>query len=338
MYLEVRGVMARGGFKQLGFDERVRLGLLLGAGLGVRAMARELGRAPSTILRELRRNFPPGRAGDHLARNADAKAIERRHMPRVPSKLSDPLIAHYVREKLHQNCSPEIIAGRIKIDLPGHSVSYESIYYHVYHKERDLIACLPQARKQRRPRKNLRKHRGAPIPNRISISERPDVANLRIKPGHWEIDTMCSSHKGKAALLVLIDRQSRFTRIQKLPSKTSIEVERSLASILAPLPKALRQTLTFDNGAENSRHEYVNQTLKTTSYFCEPFHSWEKGSVENDIGLIRRFVPSGQNLDSISAECFQDIEHWLNARPRKCLNFATPNEIFQSSLGVAIGI
>ena len=337
MYVIVQSVM-KTQYKQVGYYERVRLALLLGAGLGVRAIARELGRSPSTILREIRRNFPRSGKGDYLALNAENKAVARRKIPRVESKISDPIVGAYVREKLRMGWSPELLAGRMRIELPGHSVSYESIYYHVYHKERELITFLARSHRHRRPRKNLRTRRGPPIPDRICITERPDAANGRTEFGHWEVDTMLSSLVGKAAIVVVTERKSRFTKIKKLRSKSSFEVEKALLEIFSSLPPNLRKTFTYDNGPENSRHTYVNNQLGTSSFFCHAYHSWEKGTVENTISLIRRFIPSASNLDPIPELTFLNIENWLNSRPRKCLNFSSPYEILALQSGVALGI
>ncbi len=315
-------------YNQLGYDERVRLALLLGAGLGVREISRELSRSPSTISREIKRNFPASRRGDHLARNAEKKAMQRRNAVRVSSKLSNPVVRKYVREKLHLGWSPELIAGRTKIDLPGLSVSYESIYQHVYHKERELIPYLPQSRRKRRPRKSLRKGRGVPIPERTPISMRSEAANQRTEMGHWEVDTMLSSVKGKAALVVVTDRFSRYTCIKKLNTKSAINLEQALLEMFSSLPLRFRKTFTYDNGSENSRHIFINKALGCSSFFCHAYHSWEKGTVENTISLIRRFIPSATNLDPVPEDFINHIQDWLNTRPRKCLNFRSPCEIF----------
>jgi IS30 family transposase len=162
------------------------------------------------------------------------------------------------------------------------------------------------------------------------ISKRPEEANQRKVPGHWEVDTVLPSKDGKASLVVVVDRHSRLTRIKKIKSKCSQEVEDKLITMLSRYPKRIRKTLTYDNGAENSRHLLVNAALGTTSYFCNSYCSWEKGTVENTISLIRRFIPRNTSLNHVTPEFIAKIERWINHRPKKILNFRSPYEIFSA--------
>ena len=315
----------------LGYDDRIQISLLLEAGLSVREIAAELGRSPSTVSREIRRykSIPCGVGYDSF--EADRHADIRRIKPRKSALLKSELIHQYVTEKLRLKWSPELIAGRLPLEHPDSSISHEAIYQFIYRNAREFIPCLAQARKKRHPRRHLKKWGGTPIPQKTGISERPEAANDRSEIGHWEVDTVRSSLNAKASLVVMIDRRSRYAQIRKLKAKSSAEVEKALVESLAKLPQTLRRTLTYDNGAENSCHLRVNAILNTKSFFCKPYHSWEKGTVENTIALIRRFVPYRSNLESVTPEQLDSIQSWLNDRPRKCLNFKTPREIFTLS-------
>ena len=135
---------------------------------------------------------------------------------------------------------------------------------------------------------------------------------------------------GPAAIQVAVERTSRLTRISKIPQKTARESRLALQRMLRPLPARLRQSVTYDNGSENAEHQVLNATLGMRSWFCEPYHSWEKGQVENTNGLIRRFVPKRTRLDDIPDEKIMQVEDWMNERPKKVLQFQTPNEVFNA--------
>jgi IS30 family transposase len=146
--------------------------------------------------------------------------------------------------------------------------------------------------------------------------------------GHWETDTAVS-RKSKVAIQVSIERKTRYTKLAKLKSKSSREMSKALARRLARVPKRLRKTITYDNGSENVEHERTNKILGTKSFFCKPYHSWEKGSVENDIGIVRRFLPKKTDFAIVSSKDLRTRERWMNNRPRKCLNYLTPAEAWK---------
>jgi IS30 family transposase len=244
----------------------------------------------------------------------------------------------YVIEKLHRDLSPEQVAGRIALDIPGHSISHETIYQFIYARETlkhmDLRPCLLRGHRKRLERGHSRKHQKSHIPERLSITERPASVNDRGEPGHWEVDTMVS-RQSTPSLAVALERLSRKTHIAKLAAKTAKELRVSLNRRLSRHPNHMRKTITYDNGPENVEHTVVNQTLGTHSYFCEPYHSWEKGSVENAIGLIRRYLPKRTDFATITKEQIKQIEDALNNRPRKVLNYKTPNEVFNECVALA---
>jgi IS30 family transposase len=136
-------------------------------------------------------------------------------------------------------------------------------------------------------------------------------------------------------LKVSVERKGRFTKILKVPNKTSKESNKALLNMFSQMPKSCVKSITYDNGTENSGHIDINNILGTNSYFCQPYHSWEKGTVENTNGIIRRFLPKETNFDNISDTQIQQLEFWLNNRPRKCLNYLTPQEVFNSSVAIA---
>jgi IS30 family transposase len=174
------------------------------------------------------------------------------------------------------------------------------------------------------------------VPDRVDISKRPKEANERLNFGHFEGDTVLSSRESKHALVVIADRASRKTHIKRLLNKNVKETNPKIVSILEKYPKKHRKSITFDNGPEFFGHKTIAKELKMKTYFCEPYSSWQKGTVENINGLIRRFFPKKTDFDLISDAELQFVEDWINNRPMKVLNFKTPNEKYQELTGVAI--
>ena len=182
-------------------------------------------------------------------------------------------------------------------------------------KGKELIFCLVRRHKKRMEKGHNRKHQKSHIPNRVSISERPEIVEKRERIGDWESDSMVS-RQSKSALNVLTDRKSRVTVLKKLQRKTAKNTKLAILVSLIKYP----HTITYDNG----------------SYFCNPEHSWEKGTVENTIGLIRRWIPKKTDLAKVSDREIVEIEDWLNNRPRKCLNYQTPLEVLKKERSVAL--
>jgi IS30 family transposase len=231
----------------------------------------------------------------------------------------------YVHEKLEKHrWSPEQIAGRIRMDIPGTRVSYETIYEYVFKKERSLIQYLQCGRKHRRKRKNKRAKR-VMIPHRTGIEERPESINERREPGHWEGDTAVS-RQSKAALMVLQERMLGLTFLKKLPRCAPEEMNAAITERLGELPPELRRSITFDGGQENRRHHLLWDALDVSTFFCHPYSSWEKGSVENAVGLTRRQWPKKTDYELISDEEIATLEYELNTRPRKRFGYLTPLE------------
>ncbi|MEK7295829.1 MAG: IS30 family transposase [Actinomycetota bacterium] len=312
-------------YTHLSEDERDTIAVMRAEGSSLRSIAKKMKRDTGTLSRELKRNAPPVHTGYYLPHKAHERAVLRSHESHTRERLKNPRIRSYVRQRLKGGWSPELTAGRWNTLHSEKSISHEAIYQWIYADAKELIPYLVRARKKREHRGYSRKHKKPHIPNRISISQRPKEAILRKVAGHWETDTAVS-RQSKAALQITTERKTRYTRIAKLPAKTAHAMRVALTRRLSRVPARLRTSITYDNGTENTDHEETNRILGITSYFCEPYHSWEKGTVENTIGLVRRFLPKKTDFGIVSRKDIQKIERWLNNRPRKCLNFKTPAE------------
>lgn len=316
--------------EHLSYEDRVKIEVFIDLGLSNNQIAKSLGKSPSSITREINRNKGGPERRHYSARFASNGAHFRKAYTTRQNPRKKPQVWEYVEEKLKQGWSPEIISGRISLDHPELCVSYEAIYQHVYNRRKDLAGFLATRRAFRR-KKGPRRAKKSVIPNRLSIVARPLVVNHRKEMGHWESDSMVSD-QSKASLNVMVERLSRYCQITKIKDLTAQETQQAIVSRLKTKPEELRRTLTYDNGFENRNHEHINEKLGTTSYFCEPYHSWEKGSVEQLNMLIRRYLPKKTDFALVTAEQIQYIENQLNSRPRKCLEFRTPSEIVNSFL------
>lgn len=319
-------------YQHLSLVERERIAIWKAEGLSLREMGRRTGRHHSTLSRELSRNRLPWIVEGYLPHPAYRQAKERKQRAGKRIRLKNPMIRNYVEHKLRIGWSPEQIAGRLCLHWPHLTISHEAIYQYIYQWRPHLVHYLARRHKKRRPRWFSKKNRKPNIPYRVFISERSSLANERKEIGHWECDTLVA-HLRKSAWHVLCERKSRYTQISKLDTFSAKAVRETIVSKLTHLPRQARRTVTYDNGSENAHHIYVNTSLGIQSYFCHPYHSWEKGTVENTIGLIRRFVPKKTDLAAVDKKTVKKIEKRLNHRPRKCLNFQTPAEVFKNLCG-----
>ena len=329
--------MAMTTYKQLTLEDREKLFIFRTQGLSLRAIAQKLGKSHSTLSRELRRNHSALEPSWYQPYDAQNKYRKRKFRPSNSILLKHWRLHHYVTSHLRLRWSPQIISGRLPLDHPEFSISHETIYRFIYSQEPSLISFLARRHKRRRQRAFPRKPHALPIPNRISIDQRPALINQRTQFGHWESDSMVSRNN-TTAFHVLLERQSRYVKISKIPANNSTVVAATVVSRLFDHPSFARRSITYDNGPENYLHSHVNYSLGSQSFFCHPYHSWQKGSVENVIGLIRRFIPKKSDLQKVLSSDVSTIEYLLNARPRKCLNFKTPKEVFTHSLSGALGI
>jgi IS30 family transposase len=324
------------GYKHLTLVERDMVTLMLADNKSVREIAQALGRSPSTVSRELKRNASP-EYRRYLSHRAQGRAQQRRkEASRRPRLKSEP-IRRYVREKLALGWSPEQIAGRLCLDHPGFAISHEAIYQYLYHPRtedrQDLIRLLRRAHRQRKPRGIGRRERKTKIPSRISIDDRPAEVASRQTFGHWEGDSLIS-RKSRTALNSLVERQSRLLCLTRLPQKSAEATRHAVLTRLGSLPSEARRTLTLDNGTENTLHQQITAVIGLRCYFSHPYASWERGTCENTNGLVRWYLPKGTDFSTISEEQIRRIESLLNNRPRKCLGFKTPLEVATSCVAL----
>jgi IS30 family transposase len=300
------------------------------------SIAQRLGRHKSNIGREIKRNNAPLNEVKYRANRTQLRSDERKRLSRHRDRLPNPVVRLYVEYHLvNDGWTPEAIAGRLPLDIPGLQTNYESIYLWIYRVRRDLIKYLVRRHKQRRKRVNGRKTRAFKIPGRIDISRRPGHIEKRNRGGHWEVDAVLS-RQSAACVAVLVERKSRFYLVIKMRDKTALSMHRALIKACSGLPGKLRRTLTYDNGLENVLHELTNSILRTDSYFCKPYHSWEKGSIENRNGILRRYFPKKHNWNLTSQKQIDRAVNKINLTPMKCLDYKTPHEVFAKLTGVAL--
>lgn len=327
-------------YTHLDLDDRRRLYQLISTGRSPRQAAVELGRHASTIYRELKRNrhldeeavfrgyFPVTAQGKAAARRLRGGKITRRYE-----------LAAYVVDRLRAAWSPEQIAGYLRRHQRHRlSVSHETIYQYVYSpvgRDQGLGHLLPSSRQSRR-RRYARKPRGLNIPSAHMIAARPAEIGERTSFGHWEGDLIAFRQEyGKANLTSLVERRSRFTVLMPNPSRHSAGIMAGIAQQLRSLPPSLRRTITFDRGTEFANYRRLQDALDMTAYFCQPSAPWQKGSVENNNGRIRRFLPSDTDIARLPAKELQRLVERLNDTPRKCLGYRTPWDVLAEQIGSA---
>ena len=302
--------------------------MYLNQGKSFREIGRLLDRSDRTISREVVRNSSQNCQSQYKPSVAQKFCVGRR-IHAKSRKLDDTMLRDFVISKLNRGWSPEQIAGRIKLLKPEISVSHETIYKFIYSRDfKDFryweFLRKGHIRRQKRYDRKVKRCKNLEIPNRINISLRPKEANVRSKLGHWETDLMEGNKKSLKVVSVLVDRKSGFVSLDMLRSKEAFPKAYSLIRNLKHFPAS---TVTFDNGTENHKHELVSALRGCQTYFCNPYHSWEKGTVENTIGLIRSYVPKGTSLENISNVDLNTISSELNNRPRKRLGYLTPHEV-----------
>jgi len=291
-------------YNHLSSEERDKIAVLRATGSKPSEIGKVLGRNKSTISRELRRNRAPI-YDVYLAHKAQERARKRKREAARRPRLKNRAIRQYAVTRIMKGWSPEQISGRICFDHPGLTISQEAIYQYIYdpgnREEIDLVPYLAHSHRRRKKRGQGKRHSKSHIPNRVSIDERPEYIEQRKEPGHWEADTMIS-RQSKVAIAVAAERTSRLVKVGKLDQKSASEFRKALSGRLMQYPQHMKQTITYDNGSENVEHELVNKILGHQSYFCHSYHSWERGTVENTIGLIRRFLPKKTNFATIAKE------------------------------------
>ena len=315
-------------YDQLDLDDRIEISRLHAAGKSGREIGHMMGRDASTIGRELRRNSLP--RGEYKPASADRVALSRRRRLSKIERLSR--LRDHVRDHLAMGWSPEQIAGRLRLEGSEHEISHESIYRFIYRpkvREEKLHRFLARAKATRGRR--YFKRRREPIPGRRSIHERPQVVDRRQEFGHWEGDLL-QFRTQRGNLLTLVERITRLTLAAPLRSKTAEATDRLLRDIFQRLPQLARRSISFDNGSEFARHQNLSQTLDMKTWFCDPHSPWQRGSIENANGVLRRDLPRKTDLADYSQQDIHDIVWAINTTPRKCLGFRTPAEAFLTHL------
>ena len=320
--------------------EREAISRGLAQQLSQREIAIQLGRSPSTISREIRRN---GGYASYRASRAEKAAWERGRRPKACKLALQPKLSQLVTRKLLLEWSPEQIAGWLKRQYPDderYHVSNETIYKSLFIQARgalkkELLACLRTQRVTRRPRHASLKGKGlGKIADAVSISERPPVVEDRAVPGHWEGDLIAGTNGSHIATLV--ERHTRYVMLAKVDDKSTETVVRALIKQARKLPAELYKSLTWDRGSEMSGHQKFTLSTDIQVYFCDPKSPWQRGSNENTNGLLRQYFPKGTDVSVHSQAELNRVARRLNERPRKTLDYETPADRFAACVASTV--
>ena len=311
-------------YKHIHAVERERIAQLLYEKHSMSAIARMLGRSPSTISREVHRNGNPKTYHEDAA---DRRARTRWNTSHKKTRIPNAFIQEYIHDRILQGYSPEQIAGRLPVEYPSYKTNYESIYLYIYHDHPEYIPYLKTRRKKRYKRGTSKKKQRNHITSRTPVALRGDIEG---EYGHWEFDTVGAP--SRATIAVLIEKQTRFTCFHKIPNRKAETIYYAIRFLMRNLPAHMRKSIAYDNGSENALHQQVNKYLGTRSYFCTPYHAWEKGQVEHSIKRFRYYYPKSTHFYHIKYNSIIDVQHTINSIPMKCLNFRTPAEAFSVAL------
>ena len=323
--------------RHLTFDEREEISRGLAAGLSFRAIALTLGRAPSTISREVDAN---GGRGRYRALRADDAAYRRARRPKVAKLAQHGRLRAKVEAKLEAKWSPEEISGWLARTYPNDPemyVSHETIYQSIFVQGRgalrhELHVCLRSGRAMRRNKKWVKGGHGmGKIRDMVNITERPAEAEDRAVPGHWEGDLIMG--KGFTSIGTVVERKTRYLMLIRLPKGHGAEAFRdALTKRIVTLPAQLRRSITYDQGPEMSEHVRFSVDTGVEVYFCDPKSPWQRGTNENTNGLLRQYLPKKTDLSVYNQRQLDAIAKSLNTRPRKTLGFMTPSEAFAEAV------
>jgi transposase, IS30 family len=323
--------------RYLSLAEREEIAVGLAAGLSLRVIAARLGRAPSTVSREVARNRPP--RGPYRGVTAHGYAAVRARRPKTAKLAGNERLRCWVQGRLLERWSPEQISVMVMREFPGDQemrVSHETIYQSLYVQgrgalRRELAVCLRTGRALRKPRRKTGERRGK-IPGMVMISDRPAEVADRAVPGHWEGDLiMGQGHR--SAIGTLVERSTRFVLLLHLPSGyDAAAVTQAMTQAMGSLPAALRRSLTWDQGSEMGAHAQIRLATGLDIYFCDPHSPWQRGSNENTNGLLRQYFPKGTDLSVHGKEHLEAVAAQLNSRPRKTLGWKTPAQALQDVL------
>ena len=313
-------------YKHITINERCCIVEYLNLGWNISKIAKELGRNKGTISREIRRNKLNNKYSAHIAQ----ESYENRRMKCKPhGKMANATLLNYIQEKLNLHWSPEQISGRIEFESNNERILFSSIYTWIYKGllDKSSIKLLRRKGKSRKPKETRGKFNIGK-----TIKERPKEVKKRDIIGHWELDTVVSSRgKSKFCLSTFVERQSRLTKIQLMPNRKATTFNEHCIKALNEFKYNALKTLTVDRGKEFAGYLELENILSVDVYFADPYSSWQRGTNENTNGLIREFFPKKFDFSTITQEHVDIVENNLNNRPRKCLGYKTPLEVFNEN-------
>lgn len=323
--------------KKLTAQERDLIAIWRSRGVTMRQIAKDLHRSHATVIREVRRN----RFGTHyVAIHAHALARRRKAHAGKRHPLKNPWLYAYVVERLRWGWSPEQIAGRLTKEhpnVPSRNLCHETIYRFIYAEENQdqkLWEHLPWKRKKRKKKQGRKVHKSR-IPDRVSIHHRPDAVNQRLEFGHWEGDSLIGRRERGKVIHTTAERRTRFFKAVLADSLEAHERSQKQYQLFAGLPKPARKSTTLDNGKEFTQHKKLHK-LGMRTYFADPYSAWQRGTIEHQNGLLRRYLPKSTSFDALTQQELDDIVEEINDKPRKVLHYQTPKEAFREQLGGAI--
>jgi len=325
-------------YTHLSYQDRYVISHLKAAGFSLREIGRRLGRHHTTISRELKHNGNPHSVYWYYW--TDSVAQKRAHQARHHYKRDNYRLYDYVCHRICQDWSPEQISHHLKIDYPddpGMRISTEGIYRWLYEDATaggELYKHLRRCHKKRKKQRKYGSLRGL-IPNRVSIHKRPSEIDLRHRIGDWEGDTV-EGRKGSGGLASHVERFSRYLIATRLPDKTAETFTVRSITAFRPVPRALRHTLTLDNGKENARFKMLEDKTGFTVFFADPYSPWQRATNENTNGLLRQYFPKGSDFTKITDQALAEVVQKINHRPRKCLAYRTPHQVFNSAKSGAL--
>ncbi len=315
------------------YDDRKIIEKHLKAKISYRKIGKILDKSHTTISYEVSMNS--GRLGydaDRAQRYHDRRQLKKGNKRKLDL---NPELLNFTLEKLREGWSPEQIAGKIRMDEKLRKeigyVCHETVYAYIYSMEiiRLRLYLLLRRYKPKRTKWHSRSKRKVGIPQRTSIHERPVAVNEKAEVGHWETDSMIFSQQ-KGILSVQVERVTRLVRISRCSDKSAEETKEALIRAMDSVPSKYCLSFTFDNGTENVKHVDLREMFGIDTYFCDPYCSWQKGLVENTNMFLRQYLPKNAPIDFMTDEEIHEIQEKLNNRPRKCLGYKTPNEVFNS--------
>jgi IS30 family transposase len=324
-------------YQHINAKERHTLMFLHQMNLSNREIGRRLGRCHTTIGREIKRNTL---FSGYCDTQAHKLASKRRKEPRHKLKRSNTVLKEYVIDQLRKDWSPETISGRLVIDFPRSTqmrISPETVYQWIYNDAEnggDLYVHLIRRHRKRRKQMPYGTGRGF-IPGRVNISERPVSIENRSRFGHWEGDSVLGA-KGTGGIATHVERKSRLLIASKLKDQRSDTFTNATNRAFNAIPKNWKKTLTVDNGKEFSGFKDIESNTEMDVYFCDPYSPWQRGTNENTNGLLRHYFPKGIDWHTVNRKELARVVDKLNNRPRKCLNYQTPNEVFLKSTSGAL--